>query len=917
MKSLKSKITAITIAIFFILSMSASMMLIPSASAHTPPNTIPRYMYVEFSANPVGVGQQMLIDFWVNLIPPEAKGQYGDRWAMYLTVTAPNGKVTNFGPQWSDPPGGTFVYFTPTMTGQYMCVASTPQNVVSYAPYGEYPGNGIPGVPPLASQQTAPQSIGDIMLAAQSAPTNFTVQAAAVPAYVPAPLPTSFWTYPITSQNREWSAVATQWLGTGAAQKNGSTTSFQFGPEPTTGHIMWTKPMWAGGIASETTGPNMYTTWHYDGDSLTPPIIINGVLYYDEQTLPKIGWWAVNLYTGATEFFHNTTGPLNFALRSDASGGYLTGMLSFGQELIFNCPNQNGVYPYLWSQEGPGAPDYAFGLGGGGLGAGSTTWMMFDAFTGNWLCSIGNTTWTVTNAGGAAVTEGATGTQVYDPNGNICYYNIVNLGTAAKPIDKLQIWNTTWAIERGTTINRNWWWCWRPVFTWTFNGRYGIITNNTIPAVQGSIITVRPGVEIIGGESGLNVPGAPVVNGNLWALSDVEGSQGTLLWNMTFVPPVSSGNVTEGTESATTMVPVTTQALLGVYPEYGVFIFDNVITQEWTAYSLTTGKQLWVTAPEEAWDYYGMSGDVYQGMLISFAGGSEGGVVYAYNITTGALLWTHIPYSGIESPYGTYGSGLCWIGDGMAAYTSQTHHQEVTPARGAQLEVINVTNGQEVWGIDWLGRGVVAASGYVVGLNYYDNQIYCIGQGPSQTTVSAPNTAIAVGTPFLIKGTVTDISAGASQLQQSKDFPNGLPCVSDASEDAFMNAVYEDQAMPANTTGVPVQISAIDPNGNYVLLGTATSDASGFYSLTVDTSKLTAGPGTYKVIAQFAGSGAYYASSDETSFVVTAAPTVAPTSPPVTGIASTSTVEYGVIAIIIVVIVIGIILAIMTLRKRP
>jgi len=915
MKSLKSKIAAITIAIFFILSMSASMMLIPSASAHTPPVTYPRYMYVEFSANPVGVGQQMQIDIWVNLLPPEAKGQYGSRWTMYLTVTAPNGKVTNFGPQYSDPPGGTFFDFTPTMTGSYMCVASSPQYIGSYSPYGEYPGNGIPGVPPILSQQTAPTNIGDIFLACTSAPTNFTVQSAAVPAYVPAPLPTSFWTYPISSQDREWSAIATQWLAMGTAQQNGSTTSFNWGTMPTTGHIMWTRPMWAGGISSELTGSNMYTTWHYDGDSLSPPIILDGVLYYNTMVLPKIGWWAVNLYTGATEFFHNTTGPLNFALRSDSSGGYLTGYLSFGQELVFNCPNQNGVYPYLWSQSGPGAPDYSLSLGGGGLGAGSTNWMMFDAFTGNWLCSLYNTTWTTKAASGASVTEGATGTQVYDPNGNICYYNIVNLGTAAKPSDYLQVWNSTWAIERGYTNIRNWWWCWRPVYTMNFNAGNGTITNVAIPSVQGSILAVRVNNEIIGGEAGANIPGAPLVLGNMWALSDVPGSIGTLLWNITYVPPVSSGNITEGTQSGA--VPVSTQAFYGVYPEYGVFIFDNVVSQEWTAYSITTGKQLWVSAPEDAWDYYGMSGSCYAGMFISYAGGSEGGTIYAYNITTGALLWTHIPYSGIESPYGTYGSVLDFVCDGMVVYSSQTHHQEITPERGAQLEAVNVTNGKEVWGIDWLGHTAVTASGYVVGLNYYDNEIYCIGQGPSQTEVSAPNTAVSVGTPFLIKGTVMDISPGASQLQQSKDFPNGLPCVSDASEDAFMNAVYEDQAIPANTTGVPVQISAIDPNGNYILLGTATSDASGFYSLTVDTSKLTAGPGTYKVIASFAGSGAYYGSSDETSFVVTAAPTVAPTAPPVTGIASTSTVEYGVIAIIIVVIVIGIILAIMTLRKRP
>jgi len=914
MKTLKNKIAAITIAIFFILSMSASVMLIPSANAHTPPITYPRYAFIAFSANPIGIGQQQEIVFWTDLLPPTAKGAYGDRWFWYVNVTAPNGAVTNYGPITSDPVGGHFVYYTPTATGTYKVWVYSPTHVAANNPYGPYPGNGVPGTPPIASQQQAAASLGDIYLAA-SATANFTVQQAAIPAYVPAPLPTSFWTYPITSQNREWSAIATQWLGTGAAQVNGSTTSFQWGPEPLSAHIMWTRPMWAGGIASEQSGSNMYTTYHYDGDSLSPPIILDGVLYYDVYVLPKEGWYAVNLYTGATEFFHNTTGPVNFALRTDSSGALLTGYLAFGEELVFNSPNQNGVYPYLWSTEGPGAPTYAFGAGGGGLGAGSTTWMLFDAATGNWLCNVANVTQSVKTAAGTLVTEGATGTQVYDANGNICYYNIVNIGTSAKPNFYLQIWNTTQAVEMGTTANRAYWWCWRPILGATMPGQLGFTLNTKIPAVQGSIITVRPGVEVIGGTAGTNIPGLPVVDGNLWALSDVEGSQGTLLWNITFVPPQSSGNATEGSEEAT--LPATTQALYAVSPEYGVFIFDNAMTGQWTVYSLSTGKELWVSAPEESYSYYGMSASLYQGELISVIGGSEGGEVYAYNITTGQLLWTHIPYSGLESPYGTYSCIINFVGDGMIFICSSTHHQEVTPYRGSQLYALNVTNGNVVWTVDFYGRGIVSASGYIVGLNYYDNEIYCFGKGPSKTTVTAPDTAVAVNTPLVVRGTVTDISAGSQQLQQATDFPNGLPCVSDASESAFMNAVYENQAMPTNLTGVPVTISAIDPNGNYILLGTATSDASGFYSLTVNTGTLTAGPGTYKVIATFEGSNAYYASSDETSFVVTAAPTVAPTAPPVTGIASTSTVEYGVVAIIIVVIVIGIILAIMTLRKRP
>ena len=64
------------------------------------------------------------------------------------------------------------------------------------------------------------------------------------------------------------------------------------------------------------------------------------------------------------------------------------------------------------------------------------------------------------------------------------------------------------------------------------------------------------------------------------------------------------------------------------------------------------------------------------------------------------------------------------------------------------------------------------------------------------------------------------------------NFPNGLPCVSDESESAFMEAVYQQQAMPNNITGVPITISVLDANNNFRAIGTTTSDYTGHYGLT-------------------------------------------------------------------------------------
>ena len=117
---------------------------------------------------------------------------------------------------------------------------------------------------------------------------------------------------------------------------------------------------------------------------------------------------------------------------------------------------------------------------------------------------------------------------------------------------------------------------------------------------------------------------------------------------------------------------------------------------------------------------------------------------------------------------------------------------------------------------------------------------------------------------------------------------------------------------------VPVTISAIDPNGNYVVLGTTTTDSSGLYCLNVNTNTLAAGMGLYKVIATFAGTNSYWGSSAESAFTVNAAaPTVAPYPTPVTGLASTASLELGIAVVVIVIVIIGAVLAVLTLRKRP
>jgi hypothetical protein len=324
---------------------------------------------------------------------------------------------------------------------------------------------------------------------------------------------------------------------------------------------------------------------------------------------------------------------------------------------------------------------------------------------------------------------------------------------------------------------------------------------------------------------------------------------GSLLWNVTFTPPSSAGNKTISMGT--------------VDPEDGVFLFSCTQTRTRWGYSLATGQQIWQSDPEEPMKYYGMANtNIYNGMLLS---GTylNGGILVSYNITTGKVLWKYEPQQiGTESPFGDYPAEIACVADGKIFIYSSPLWRTQPLWRGSYVRCINATDGTEMWKVLHYGS-VVVSDGYLIGLNYYDNKIYSYGKGPSELTVAAPDSGVEVGKSLVIHGSVTDISPGTKQTEQAVRFPNGVPAVSDDSEEAWMEYVYSQQARPTNATGVPVRIDVIDGNGNFRTIGNTTSDASGFYSFDWKPDV----PGKYTVIATFEGSASYWPSSSQAAFV--------------------------------------------------
>ena len=391
-------------------------------------------------------------------------------------------------------------------------------------------------------------------------------------------------------------------------------------------------------------------------------------------------------------------------------------------------------------------------------------------------------------------------------------------------------------------------------------------------------------------------------------LSLVPGSVGTVISRQEFTPPSSVG----GTEAVT---------LTGVYPDDGMILFQKAKTMERFGISMDTGQLVWTSPPEVQFQYYGMGQNYYNGTLFSYG---YGGVITAYDVKTGNILWTYEPTSiGTESAYGgNYPLGVAVISDGKL-YTVTGEHSPTQPLmRGPNLRCIDAATGKEVWkilgffgGMSPTSPNIIMADGILVGLNYFDNQLYAFGKGPSATTVTTQNDVSVLGNQVMVKGTVTDqTTSGRRNTNDVLQFSlAGTPAISDKDMSAWMEYKYMQQAKPTNATGVSVTLTAIDPNGNMVPVGSTTSDMNGNYAFPYTPEV----PGTYQIIADFAGSNAYGPSTATTYITVQDAPsaTATPTAQPVS-IADQYFVP-AIAGVIIAIAIVGVILAMLLLKKRP
>jgi len=321
----KSKIS--TISLILLLTISATLIALPSAAAQTTRTTYP---FIGAIPNPVGINQEVLLHIGItNYLSSTEMGWEN----ITVTVVDPEGITTTLGPFRTDSTGGTGTMLVPTKIGTYTLQTHFPAQWT------------------LVQAFFSPVATNITYLASDSAILELVVNADPVAYYPAFAQPTEYWTRPIDAQIREWSVISGSWLETGRRNPEVVTGNDD---APDTAHILWTTPLAIGGLTGGTTiGPNAFDIGDAYAGKWDNRFIVAGVLMYrTDPVVSPTQTIAVDLRTGEELWRHDF-------------------LFSFGQVYMHNSINRHCAYAYAWRQVG-------------------TNLTAYDPFTGNLVYTIIN-----------------------------------------------------------------------------------------------------------------------------------------------------------------------------------------------------------------------------------------------------------------------------------------------------------------------------------------------------------------------------------------------------------------------------------------------------------------------------------------------------------------------------------------------
>ncbi len=825
----------------------------PLPSGVTPTMSFDSFAQLSFRPNPIGVGQTLLVNMWIT--PAVHVSRYFTDYK--VTITDPDGQKEEVVMDSYRADATAWFEYIPEKVGNYTLKFDFPGG---YFPAGNYT---------VAAGAFGGASIANFADSAyykpSSSPTRtLVVQQDMVASWPEAALPTDYWTRPVHVENREWWTISGNWPGTG--YRGGGDVWDKLYPN--------TSPTWnqQHKFTPWVQGPNSaHVVWKEQGNLAG---LIGGQAgqfgYSGAPPSPSI------IYAGRA---YQSTTKVN-ASNPTATQAYWqcydirTGQLYWERPFATSEPTPNLIeYTSPTQSEVPGAE---------AAGAWSVNLM---ALSGNRLYK-----WNPWNGQLTLNTSIGYATGISASTENVStgtYYK----NSYARSTDPMVLSIQT-LVRNGTTSYRLIEWTTRGTST-NFTSRIASNTSYARSSLPSYIdwnldlgATVA-GVTVAGVYMGQNITGYKV-------------STGQVLWSKIINEPVYSGSCN-----------IVDHGKVAVLSDRGYYVATDLATgaEAWKSEQMSYP---WASTGFGA--YSAMSG---YGML--FREAYDG--VYAFNWTNGKIVWKYTApaASPFETgytdenfttvmPFYSFGVGG-QIADGKFFTWNYEHTESWPVTRGWSLHAIDVFTGKGVWNMTGCMTPTNIADGYLVATNSYDGYKYVFGKGLSTTTVTAPDVDVQKGSAVVIKGSVLDQSPAQK----------GTPCVSKDSMKTQMD--YLHMQLPIDgiyhnvqMTGVPVTLTAVDPNGNTQEIGTATTNAYyGNYEF-VWTPPI---EGTYRIIASFAGDESYSSSGAATAITVKAAAesTPAPTQQQTQAITAGEfyTALIGAtIAIIIAIVLVGLLL-----RKRP
>ena len=831
----------------------------------TPDVTLQTTPYISFSPNPIGVGQSLLVNVWLQPSTSVSRAHT----TFTVTITKPDKTVLTVGPfcSYEGDATGWFNY-VPDAAGNYTLQFNFGGD---YYPAGTYTEGVVNSTATTTVSSAAKYVATQSCYYAPSSTATYTlvVQQNFVSSWPVSTLPTDYWTRPIVPDNREWWVIGGNspfnYRGGGSywpADTNTYASNYFFTPYvqgPTSCHIAWRA---AGAASTGIQGGGENTQWaapvNYDdsfspasgaynagpGTDGNPAIAFEGRLYGKVMSVfngvPMYVWQCTDIRTGKVIWQQ----PWTAQMPTMISSSFITPLVPGATERADRLQT------------------YLIYIGGGYL-------TKYDPTNGALVSND-------------SISPLTTATVYNDPFA----LSVQNIGTTAAPNYRLINWTIVGTGGIGARVMSNITWPFSSVGTADYDSMISCATYSAnLPATGVASIVYIAAANLVTGQLLWNKTtgiGYPIYSG-----STTIADHGKLAIRMDngfwYAWDLQSG--TQVWQSSLSSYPWGTFGAYGVQSAYGLIFYeqyDGVVAYNWTN-------------GQVAWHYSNPAVDFETPYLTNGTGNADGS-------TQG---------------YSYFSQGI--VADGMLYVYNLEHSPSAPLTRGWKTTAINATTGAQVWQILGSMAPGIVSDGYLTACNWYDGYMYVFGMGQSATTVTAPLTTVQQGTAVLIQGTVMDKSPATST---SPHYASGelVPCVSDDSMTTWMNYLYMQTPIGGlwgneTITGVPVTLTAIGSDGTVYNIGSATTN--GYYG-TFATTWTPPKQDTYTITATFAGDDSYGSSSSATAVNIgpAASATPAPTATAALNLATNSDIMTYIVGATIAIIIAIVLVGLLIVRKH-